>query len=436
MAQEVEIKGFSKVIDSLNKTAQSTAKTAAQSEVAQAAFEGAFGDLASMPLFKSLGSATLALGGQLKKLSLPSLPSLRGEKKSAGPKRDDKGRFIGSGPKKDSDNIKKTKEASEKQLQILEGNEEEEKIERVRNLENRKEMTSVLTRIVKGVETLADGVTSVESTKADSGGGGLLGFISSIFGLKAFASFAAFGKTLKTVFPKLFLPFTVILAAVEFVKGFVKGFEEGGFLEGVKQGFQGVISSFIDVPLNLLKDLVAWIAGKLGFEGVEERLNEFNFDMAGLFGKAFDKARDFFTNTVIPFVTENLHFGDIMEKVDEFIIQPVKNMFNSIIEFLSNIKIPSFSEIKEMLPGLPSLFGGDEETENLETQNGGGFMAAATQLADSALEKASMAASSAAKAVVTTVNNVSSGGGSTTVIPTGFDTSADPSMARVVGYDY
>ena len=78
MAQEVEIKGFSKVIDSLNKTAQSTAKTAAQSEVAQAAFQGAFGDLASMPLFKSLGSATLPLGGQLKNLSLPSLPSLRG----------------------------------------------------------------------------------------------------------------------------------------------------------------------------------------------------------------------------------------------------------------------------------------------------------------------------------------------------------------------
>ena len=52
----------------------------------------------------------------------------------------------------------------------------------------------------------------------------------------------------------------------DFVTGFMKGKEEGGILEGFKQGTIKLIDGLIAMPLDFLKDGVAWILKLFGFD--------------------------------------------------------------------------------------------------------------------------------------------------------------------------
>jgi len=117
------------------------------------------------------------------------------------------------------------------------------------------------------------------------GQGGKFASIGKAFseGFKPIAKFAAgAGKLLG----KLFLPVTVIMGIIDAVKGFMEGFSEEGIVGGLAGAFEGVITGLVAVPLDLLKGLVSWIAGKLGFEGLSEKLDSFSF--AEMFAKFFD----------------------------------------------------------------------------------------------------------------------------------------------------
>ena len=99
----------------------------------------------------------------------------------------------------------------------------------------------------------------------------------------------AFGKTLG----KLFFPITVLMSAWEAIKGMISGFTntEGNFFEKLVGGLMGAVESLVDffiaMPLDLIKDLIGWIAGMLGFDGIKESLASFSF--SGLFSMIFDK---------------------------------------------------------------------------------------------------------------------------------------------------
>ena len=98
-----------------------------------------------------------------------------------------------------------------------------------------------------------------------------------------------FGKTLG----RLFFPITILMSAWEAIKGMISGFTntEGNFFEKIVGGLMGAVESlvkfFIAMPLDLIKDLIGWIAGMLGFDGIKESLSSFSFD--GLFSMLFDK---------------------------------------------------------------------------------------------------------------------------------------------------
>ena len=57
MADEKELKGLNKAIKALTQTATSTAMNLAKSDIAVSALNGAVGDMANIPLFKSGASA-------------------------------------------------------------------------------------------------------------------------------------------------------------------------------------------------------------------------------------------------------------------------------------------------------------------------------------------------------------------------------------------
>ena len=103
---------------------------------------------------------------------------------------------------------------------------------------------------------------------------------------EGFKPIAKFAGSAGRLLGKLFLPVTVIMGVIDAVKGFMEGFSEEGILGGITGAFEGVITGLVAVPLDLLKDLVSWIAGKLGFEGLSEKLDSFSF--AEMFAKFFD----------------------------------------------------------------------------------------------------------------------------------------------------
>ena len=78
-----------------------------------------------------------------------------------------------------------------------------------------------------------------------------------------------------------------IMAAFETIKGFLEGFAEGGILGGLYGAVEGLIDFIVYAPLNLVKDIIAWIAGMLGFDGVKDKLNSFDFSFDGFVDMIF-----------------------------------------------------------------------------------------------------------------------------------------------------
>ena len=115
---------------------------------------------------------------------------------------------------------------------------------------------------------------------------------------KFFATkFGPVGKVLG----KLFLPITIIMGIFDGIKGAITGAsEEEGmankFIGGIFGAIKGILVGLVGMPLDLLKDLVGWIAGKLGFENASEALGKFSF--SGLIGNIIDTIKDFFGGVV------------------------------------------------------------------------------------------------------------------------------------------
>jgi len=104
------------------------------------------------------------------------------------------------------------------------------------------------------------------------------------------AIFSSIGSALKFLRVAMGPVGVVIFSLIDFVKGFMKGFGEEGLLGGIKEGLLEVIRGLITKPLDLLKDLVSWAAGKLGFSEFESMLDSFSFtDMFNKFVVALEE---------------------------------------------------------------------------------------------------------------------------------------------------
>jgi len=110
--------------------------------------------------------------------------------------------------------------------------------------------------------------------------GGVFSKIGATFG-KFFGAIRAFGAAVG----RLFVPLGFILSIVDFVSGMVKGFQEkeGDFgekvISGAIGGIIGLINGLIMMPLDLIKNGIAFIADKFGFDGFAEKLRSFGFEI-------------------------------------------------------------------------------------------------------------------------------------------------------------
>jgi hypothetical protein len=129
--------------------------------------------------------------------------------------------------------------------------------------EESKGLTSILAKIVKPFKTaMAWGKTIATEVGAWA---------------KTFSKVTAWFKTFGAVLGKLAWPLTIVMGIWDSVTGFIDGYEKGGASEGIKQGLIKLLQGLIALPLDLVKSLVSWIAGKMGFEEAEKSLDSFSF---------------------------------------------------------------------------------------------------------------------------------------------------------------
>jgi hypothetical protein len=92
-----------------------------------------------------------------------------------------------------------------------------------------------------------------------------------------FNKFPLLTKALKIALRFIAIPITILFGIVDAVKGFMEGYKDGGIIDGVLTAIGNVLGGLIGAPLDLLKNIAAFVLEKLGFKNVAETLKEFSF---------------------------------------------------------------------------------------------------------------------------------------------------------------
>ena len=188
-------------------------------------------------------------------------------------------------------------------------------------------------------------------------GGKILGMFTKIFSpikqfFTAFAKLApkffALGRTLG----KLFLPVTIVFGIFDGLKGAIDGAakEEGFFnklIGGLGGALKGVLGNLIGLPLDLLKDGVAWILGKFGMNDAADALKSFSFK--DLIGKIIDAPVNYLKGIV-----ENIK--GIFTSGEGSLLG---NLYRVGGEIMTSILTFPISMLQKAVIGLGKLFGFD-----------------------------------------------------------------------------
>ena len=137
----------------------------------------------------------------------------------------------------------------------------------------------LVTAIEKGFKFMIQPFKMVgDLIKMFSSGGKIGGAVANL--TKTFSGITKFASTFGRILGRLFLPITFIMTAIDTIRGAYEGFmgTEGGpfqkFLGGVGGAFKGFMK-IVTVPIDLVKDIISWIAGKFGFTEFEKLLDTF-----------------------------------------------------------------------------------------------------------------------------------------------------------------
>ena len=175
-----------------------------------------------------------------------------------------------------------------------------------------------------------------------SGTGGIGGALKTF--KSTFSAITKFAGTIGRILGRLFLPLTFIMTAFDTIMGAIDGFKgtDGNIVQKILGGLGGAIKGFmklVTVPLDLVKSLISWIAGKFGFTEFEKLLDSFSF--TELFGKAVDWL----------FVDLPAWFGKT------FSWENIKAMLSGALDFANEIGKSLQRVIHGALNWVKSLFG-------------------------------------------------------------------------------
>jgi hypothetical protein len=137
-------------------------------------------------------------------------------------------------------------------------------------------------RIIRLVSSMVKGVQGIVKAVTKVGG-----FVARLAG--------RFGGLAK-IFGRIFLPFTIITAAIGTITGIIDGYKEDGVIGAIEGGITGLFNTLIGWPLDLLKGAVSWILGAFGFDKAEAALDSFSFQdlIDDMIGGVFDMIKGAF----------------------------------------------------------------------------------------------------------------------------------------------
>ena len=173
--------------------------------------------------------------------------------------------------------------------------------------------------------------------------------------ISSFTSF--FSKTggFLKMLGKLFLPFTIVIAAFDTIKGIIDGVTgasgdvvsgPGGMvikeppskiaklMGGIEGGLKGLVNSLVGMPLDFLKGAVGFVLGKFGFTGAEEALKSFKFT-------------------------------ELFDSIIGAIFSPIETIKNLASDLKEKLNLPSFQEMYDTLEGFrKKIFSKPSESES------------------------------------------------------------------------
>lgn len=229
---------------------------------------------------------------------------------------------------------------------------------------------SIGTRIADFFKPITDAIGKMKGTgeglskifkPISDGFGKVMGFFKTIG--SSLSGFGTMFKAVAGIMAKIFYPLTIIMTVYDTVKGAIEGFSEDGIVGGIFGAFEGLVTSLITVPLDMIKSAVSWVAGFFGFENVEQALDSFSF--TDIFSSVIDGVKEFVL--MIPqYIMQGFNWlGEQMSKIGDFIYEnllaPILETFNDlIVEPLGNLFAPLgewFSGKMRMLMGFLEDFG-------------------------------------------------------------------------------
>jgi hypothetical protein len=159
------------------------------------------------------------------------------------------------------------------------------------------------------------------------------------------SSFGGFFKVFRLLGRVVLFPITIIMTMIDAFNGFKEGFASSGgsIIGGVIGAISGIYKGIIGMPLDLLKDLVSWIASKLGFENFSAILDSFSFtDMIGsLFNTITDSLLGVFD--AMKDETGKFDFGKMVKVIVGGLVNaitaPIRAMINGIAFLLDKIPL-------------------------------------------------------------------------------------------------
>jgi hypothetical protein len=145
----------------------------------------------------------------------------------------------------------------------------------------------------------------------------------------------------------IFWPIQVVMSAIEFVKGFMS--TEGDFVDKFAGGVKAVIKDFFGVPIELLGNLIDWVAEKFGIEnlGATKFLTDsFNFLVDAIYYIPL-KIKDWLKEAIgnaFNWAKTNINIGETLG-----------NIFSFITDFLDSIWIGLQNLVNELPDWMKSM---------------------------------------------------------------------------------
>jgi hypothetical protein len=172
----------------------------------------------------------------------------------------------------------------------------------------------------------------------------------------------------------------VVMAVWDTIKGAIAGWEEGGLVGAIGGAIKGLFNSLVGGVLDLIKGAISWIAGALGFTAVEQFLDSFSFgDIFGSFVDAVlfipKKIQEFIVSPIETMKKIGAAVMELWDKIpeimgqffdavmwlpnklfaliDEYIVQPLSDVFKPVTDFFKKIKDQLFGFFEDF--GIPEI---------------------------------------------------------------------------------